>query len=223
MKWKLDEISTQTWIVLAALFVLALILVLIGHKKNKWNPLMLSNGALCIALSFVLSYIRLFKMPQGGSVTPASLLPVMAFSYLYGVIPGLLVGVCYGVLQLIQNPEIVGLAQALLDYPLAFGSIALAGFGHVLIRDAKPGSIKELGGWLIGMALASAARYVCHSLSGYLFFAEYAAGSGLSPLVYTLAYNSYVLVDAALCAVIVCIPQIRSALNRVVKMGKAAR
>ncbi|MBR2384770.1 MAG: energy-coupled thiamine transporter ThiT, partial [Clostridia bacterium] len=70
---------------------------------------------MCVALSFALSYIKLFEMPQGGSVTLFSMLPIMLFSYIYGMKKGLLVGVIYGLLQAVQDPYIIHPAQFLLD------------------------------------------------------------------------------------------------------------
>ena len=64
------------------------------------------------------------------------------------------------------------------------------------------------------MAFVGIARFVCHVLSGVVFFAEYAEGSGLSPLVYSLSYNSFVFVDLAICLVVVAFPQVRKALAR---------
>ena len=118
----------------------------------------MANAAICMALSFVLSYIRLFKMPQGGPVTPASLLPILAFAYYHGSVPGLVVGIAYGFLQMIQDPWIVGAAQAMLDYPLAFGCIVFAG---AIGQTQRRRSWNELAGWLasvlmVGLAASSA-------------------------------------------------------------------
>ena len=73
---KLTEIPMNTWIALAAIVIFGVVLLAVG-RRVKWNAKMLACGALCIAMSFVLSYIRLLHMPQGGSITPASMLPVM--------------------------------------------------------------------------------------------------------------------------------------------------
>lgn len=205
MAFKFEDVSVTGWILLGVLVVCAVALYAIARSKQKWTTRMMANAAICMALSFVLSYIRLFKLPQGGSVTPASLLPIIAFAYCYGAIPGLVVGIAYGFLQMIQDPWIVGVTQALLDYPLAFGCIALAGIAKKL-----PDSY----GWLVGVALAGVGRFICHVLSGVVFFAEYADGTGLSPLAYSLGYNSFVFVDIAICAVVIAFPQVRKALRR---------
>ena len=162
-------------------------------------------AALFLALAFVLSYIKLFDLPQGGAVTAASLLPIVAFAYSYGLAPGLVVGVAYGLLQMIQDPWIVTPVQAILDYPLAFACIALAAVARKL---------PDSWGWLVGMALAAVGRFVCHTFTGVVFFAEYAEGTGLSPFVYSVSYNSFVFVDMAICAVVMAFPQVRRALKR---------
>ena len=162
-------------------------------------------AALCLALAFVLSYIKLFDLPQGGAVTAASLLPIVAFAYSYGLAPGLVVGVAYGLLQMIQDPWIVTPVQAILDYPLAFACIALAAVARKL---------PDSWGWLAGMALAAVGRFVCHTFTGVAFFAEYAEGTGMTPFVYSVSYNSFVFVDMAICAVVMAFPQVRGALKR---------
>lgn len=215
MKLKLNEIGLQSWIIIAFLLIAAVVIILLSRKKKVWTTNALVHGAICISLSFVLSYIRLFKLPQGGSVTPASMLPVMAFSYLYGVVPGLLVSLAYSLLQLLQNPEIFSAAQAILDYPLAFGFLALAGLGRLVIRKAEPGSGREFLAWFLGILFAVLGRYVCHVLSGYIFFANYAP-ENMNPLVYTLLYNSFVLVEGAICVVIVAFVPVRKALRKLV-------
>lgn len=211
MAFKFEDVTVTGWILLAVLVAAGIALIMIARSKQKWTPQMMANAAICMALSFVLSYIRLFKLPQGGSVTPASLLPIIAFAYYYGSVPGLVVGIAYGFLQMIQDPWIVGAVQAALDYPLAFGCIAFAGVAGDLNR--KKG-LNELVSWIGGVAMVGLGRFICHVLSGVVFFAEYAEGSGLSPLVYSLSYNSFVFVDLTICLVVVAFPQVRKALAR---------
>ena len=184
---------------------LAVVLLVIARGRVRWTARMIANAALCLALAFVLSYIKLFDLPQGGAVTAASLLPIIAFAYSYGLAPGLVVGVAYGLLQMIQDPWIVSPVQAILDYPLAFACIALAAVARKL---------PDSWGWLAGIALGGVGRFVCHVLSGVVFFAEYAEGTGLSPFVYSVSYNSFVFVDLAICAVVMAFPQVRRALKR---------
>ena len=205
MSFNFADVSTTGWIAVGALAALAVVLLVIARGHVRWTARMIANAALCLALAFVLSYIKLFDLPQGGAVTAASLLPIIAFAYSYGLAPGLVVGVAYGLLQMIQDPWIVSPVQAILDYPLAFACIALAAVARKL---------PDSWGWLAGIALGGVGRFVCHVLSGVVFFAEYAEGTGMSPLVYLVSYNSFVFVDLAICAVVMAFPQVRRALKK---------
>lgn len=205
MSFDFADVSLTGWVLAGALAALGVVLLVIARGRIRWTARMLANAALCLALAFVLSYIKLFDLPQGGAVTAASLLPIVAFAYSYGLAPGLVVGVAYGLLQMIQDPWIVTPVQAILDYPLAFACIALAAVARRL---------PDSWGWLAGMALAAVGRFVCHTFTGVVFFAEYAEGTGLSPFVYSVSYNSFVFVDMAICAVVMAFPQVRGALKR---------
>ena len=167
-------------------------------------------GALCIALSFALSYVKLFSMPMGGSVTLCSMLPLMYYSYRFGVGRGLLAGLAYGLLQLLQKPEVVHWAQLLCDYPLAFAAIGLAGV------TANRGDFTKGAVWRLplGVLVGGAARAVFHIVSGAVFFAEYTP-AGMNAWWYSFLYNGgYLGVDTLLCMVIVSIPPVRKALLR---------
>ena len=205
MSFDFADVSLTGWVLAGALAALAAVLLVIARGRVRWTARMIANAALCLALAFVLSYIKLFDLPQGGAVTAASLLPIVAFAYSYGLAPGLVVGVAYGLLQMIQDPWIVTPVQAILDYPLAFACIALAAVARKL---------PDSWGWLAGMALAAVGRFVCHTFTGVVFFAEYAEGTGMSPFVYSVSYNSFVFVDMAICAVAMAFPQVRGALKR---------
>ena len=205
MSFDFADVSLTGWVLAGALAALGVVLLVIARGHIRWTARMLANAALCLALAFVLSYIKLFDLPQGGAVTAASLLPIVAFAYSYGLAPGLVVGVAYGLLQMIQDPWIVTPVQAILDYPLAFACIALAAVARRL---------PDSWGWLAGMALAAVGRFVCHTFTGVVFFAEYAEGTGMSPFVYSVSYNSFVFVDMAICAVVMAFPQVRRALRR---------
>ena len=188
----------------APLYISAIVLLaaiigltfLFGRKENfKFDSRSVAFGAVCIAMSFALSYVRLFKLPQGGSVTLASLLPIMLFSYIFGVKKGLLVGLIYGVLQAIQDPYIIHPMQFLLDYPIAFSAIGLSG------AFAKFDVFKKLPqvSLLLGGILASALRFLAHFLSGVCAFGTYAHDAGQNNIyIYSLAYNSFVFVDIAI-------------------------
>ena len=153
-----------------------------------WLPL---AGSMCIAIGFVLSCIKLYRMPQGGSITAASMLPIIIFAYAYGAGPGLTLGAVYGVLQFILKPYFYSLPQFLLDYPVAFGCLGLAGF----FSKSKNTRL----GLTLGAVAAAAGRLIAAVASGVLFFAEYAP-EGMSPLAYSLGYNaSYMVPECIIC------------------------
>ncbi len=190
---------------IAALAVIAGIIGLILYSKkyagsanltsSQWTVKELIVGALCIGLAFVLSYIRIWHMPMGGSITPASMLPIILFAYIYGTPKGLIVAVAYGLLQLIQDNYIVHWAQLLLDYVLGFGALALAGFFKKSI--------------IPGVIVGGLARFFFSFLSGVLFFAEYAP-KGQSPVVYSILYQAtYLVPEIVICIIITLLPGIK--------------
>lgn len=189
------EFPAWAWIVVAVLLVGGVIAYrsLKGGHKTVWNTKMMAMGAVCIALSSVLSMIKIWKMPQGGSITAASMLPLMLFSYVYGMGPGCLVGALYGVLQFIIEPYFLSLPQMLLDYPIAFGMMGLAGLFSKMDDENL--------GLTVGVVLASVGRFVAAVLSGVIFFAEYAGDQ--NPWVYSIVYNgSYMLPECIICVVL---------------------
>ncbi len=158
---KIAKMTARQWCFVAgATVVMVELLIYLARrpqKQGKADVRALTYGALCIAMSFVLSYIKLWSMPLGGSVTLASMLPLLWYSNQFGVKNGLIAGVAYGLLQLIQKPEIYHWVQVLLDYPLAFAMLGLAG----CVKNLHLGSI-----------LGVAGRWIMHILSGAIFFAE---------------------------------------------------
>lgn len=185
------SLKAATWISLAALLALAAILVLC---RKKWDTRMLTYGAMCIALSFILSYIRLYRMPQGGSITPGSMLPMMLYAYAFGPSAGIAAGVVYGLLQLLQDFYVMHPVSLIMDYILAFAMLGFAGFAR---RHLAAGAL-----------LAGAGRWLWHFLSGFIFYGMY-AWEGWNPIVYSAVYNAIVIgPDLLICVGIACIPAI---------------
>ena len=145
-----------------------------------------------VALSFALSYIKLFSLPQGGSVTLASMLPLIIYAYCFGARKGIFAGVIYGILQILQSPQIYQPMQVLLDYPIAFGAIGLAGIVKN-IKWLKTPLVKFIFGASVGLF----GRYIAHFLSGYYVFSSWAM-EGYTALTWSLVYNCFVLVDLAI-------------------------
>lgn len=158
--------------------------------------------ALTLALAYVLGWLKLWQMPQGGDVSLA-MLPIFVLALRRGLPVGLTAGALYGVVDLMHPPlYIVHWAQFFLDYPLAFMAVGLAGlFAAPLSRQAAAGRWGRAVWSAIvpGIALGALGRFLFHLVSGAIFFAEYAEGQPV--WAYSAGYNSYVFVSAALCAV----------------------
>lgn len=186
-------------IVSAVVFMVIMVLMwFVGDKRKMSDTRSIVYGSISIALSFALSYAKLFKLPQGGSVTFASLLPLMVYCCMFGTRRGLVVCTIYGVLQALQDPFIIHPMQFLLDYPLAFGLIGVSG----IFMEKGVFKEKKIVAFLLGGIIAVVLRYACHVCSGVFAFADYADLDKYgSAIVYSMAYNSFTFVDMALALV----------------------
>ncbi|MDR0325285.1 MAG: energy-coupled thiamine transporter ThiT [Oscillospiraceae bacterium] len=165
--------------------------------KTRGHILALVESSLLVALGFVLSYVTLFEMPQGGSVTPLSMLPILMIGMRRGLKWGLAGGFVFACLQMLQKfwppPTGTFLAYAavvVLDYIAAFGVLGLSGF----FKGRKYGL-------LYAIPLCMALRFLFHFASGLAIWHEYA---GEMPVwVYSLTYNgSYMVVEMAMTLVV---------------------
>lgn len=166
---------------------------LLGSKSAEYDSRALTYGAVCVALSFALSYVKFFSLPQGGSVTFASLLPLCLYSYMFGTRRGTVAAVVYGLLQFIQSPQFYEPMQALIDYPIAFGAIGLAG----IARNFKFLKGNIFAEFAVGATIAIVLRYVAHVISGYFVFSSWAM-EGYTAISWTFVYNLYTIADLAI-------------------------
>lgn len=202
--------------------------------NSRFKTHRLVESALMIALAAVLSFVILFRLPFGGSITLCAMLPLVLISYRYGVRWGLVCGLVFSLIQSLQGVAegtftaaalgvengvyqggfFVGsqaLAVAgilLLDYVLAYTVVGFAG----ALRSRFPG--KPVAGILCGTLFAGALRYLCHVLSGAIFFgiwgewffSNFSWGAGIVAafpgkslyFVYSLIYNATFLVPEIL-------------------------
>lgn len=202
-------LTTAGYVLVFLIFaaLLAAIFFTAGRKKTAAKSMSTKTLVFCaaaMALATVTSFIKFASLPFGGSITLFSMLFICLIGYFYGAKTGLITGVAYGVLQFITGPYIYAPLQVLLDYPLAFGALGLAGF----FSNKKNGLIT---GYLVGVF----GRYVCHVISGYIFFAAYAP-EGMNPFVYTVAYNlTYILPEAITTVIILLLPPVSKAIGQV--------
>ncbi len=172
--------------------------------KQSFSVKGLATCGVCIALAFALSFVKLFSMPLGGSVTLCSMLFICIIGYFYGWKYSLSAAFAYGLLQFIQKPEILSVIQVIVDYFLAFTALGLSGF----FKDRKYGLY-------VGFLAGVTGRFIFQSLSGYVFYAEYAP-EGWNPLLYSIAYNaSYIYAEAAITLIILAVPPVKHAIDRV--------
>lgn len=180
-----------------------------GTKRSgKLTAKQLVFCAMSIALGTILSEIKIIDFPWGGSATLLSMFVICLPGYFFGLGAGLMTSIAYGVLQLLINPYVLFPMQLVLDYLLAFGALGLSG----LFAGAKKGLLK---GYLAGIL----GRYVFVSLSGWIFFAEY-AWEGWPALPYSLVYNGiYIFAEGAITLVILLIPAVNNGIAAVKKMA----
>jgi thiamine transporter len=156
--------------------------------RDRWGAQAIAEMAIALVLCWVLGVFRPFQMPQGGSIS-LEMLPIFFVAARRGLVPATVVGLLYGTMQIfvpLTPPFIYHPAQALLDYPLAFAAVGLAGLVPVV-------------GWRslsAAVAVGSGARLIFHFLSGWIFFASYAP-QWEWPWLYALTYNLLFLVPEA--------------------------
>lgn len=160
-------------------------------------------SAVMVALATVLSLISLWKLPLGGSVTPASMLPIMLVAYVFGIKWGLVSSFVYAIIQaMLSLSEVMSwgmsstvvVACILLDYIIAYTVLGLCGCAKKLpIKN----NILKFG---IGMIFVVLLRFVSHFISGVVLFSEWAV---FQPVwLYSIAYNGAFLgLDLAICVV----------------------
>lgn len=196
-------------VVILVLLLVTLVVRRIQTKKNSkrmtTKQLVFSSAAM--ALGMVTSMIKLFDLPMGGSVTLLSMLFVVLIAYWYGPYVGVVTGIAYGLLQFIIEPIFYTVPQMLVDYPLAFGALGLAGFFY-----------KKKHGLVIGYMVGILGRYFFTFLSGVIFFAAYAGD--MNVVAYSLAYNgSYIMTEAIITLVIIALPPVSRALLHVKRLA----
>lgn len=164
----------------------------------------LTESGILLAMAVVLSMITIYKLPNGGSVTAASMVPVILISYRYGTGWGVFSAFVYSLLQMLLGfyaPPVQDFASfalvILLDYVVAFGCLGLAS------AIAKPfgGPTKPVA-ITISTAIVCLIRMACHIVSGIIIWGVYAP-EGMPVWLYSAQYNgSYMLVELVLSAVV---------------------
>ena len=166
-------------------------------NKSKMTLRALTEGAVMVAAAQVLSMLKLWEMPWGGSVTLA-MIPILLYAVRWGLVPGLLSGFVFGVLQFAFDGGFAICLQSIIgDYLLAFSVLGLAGLAH-----------GKKAGIFTGTLIGGFARFLVHYVVGATVWAEYMPESffGMtmhSPWFYSCLYNlAYMLPNIAICLVV---------------------
>jgi thiamine transporter len=172
---------------------------LLNRIKEAFSTKILAEIITFVALATALSFITFTVLPQGGSVTAGSMVPILWLALRRGPKIGMFTGAVYGVIQLVVMPYAYNPAQVLFDYPFAFGCLGLAG-----LFKKHP---------VFGVVVGITGRFVMHFISGVVWFAPMFAPE-LNPFVYSAVYNaSYLLPEMAISVFIIYLLQKSKALD----------
>lgn len=188
--------GTELILLLVAVALAAVLVVAVRRYEGTENRKTKNNrtrslvyGALCLTLSFILSYFKLFSISFGGSVTLCSMLPIMLYAYVFGPGYGFMAAFAYALLQVVQGAYIIHPVQFILDYFVAFTCYGIPALFP-----------KKLG---LGIAAGGTARLLASTVSGAIFFASAGLDFGYAdPWAYSFIYNLLTVgIDTALTLV----------------------
>lgn len=160
--------------------------------------------AIMLALSIALSYVKIYRMPMGGSVTLVCMLPVMLAGLKHGVKWGFITSGLFAAFQLVQAltggnvfPYCYTAATVIIcvlfDYVVPFGALGFTG-----LLSVKSGKVKALS----LMAALVAVRFICHFITGVVIWGQWAT-EGMSKAVYSLLYNGQYMLPELVLTVLV--------------------
>ncbi len=222
------------------------------NTSSKILRLTLSAAMLALAcvLAIVCEFIPFLNLPFGGGFTVASMLPIVLISYMYGVKWGLLTSFTYSLMQITISVVMgktvyalftpthddfmgfeIGFAVVIIDYIIAY---TMLGFGGVLRNKVK----NKVAAIVLGVIIALSLRYICHIVSGYIFYGAWAewffsqegfpygeqilgafTGSGLA-LLYSVVYNGLFMIPEIIVTSIISVPV--SSIREVKKLDSSA-
>lgn len=150
--------------------------------KFSYRTRALTECAVMIALATILSLIKIFELPWGGSVTAASMLPIVIIGYRHGIKWGMLSSIVFSILQMLlgggtisaaflpgedQMAWYLAIIMVFLDYLLAYSLVGLSG----LFRNKNKPSTSLALGALVG----TFARFIAHFISGWILWGAWAS------------------------------------------------
>ena len=198
------------------------------QKRLNTNVSKLAECAVMLALAFALSCAKLFEMPMGGSVTIASMLPIMLIGIKYGTVTGMSVGFVYSLTQLLQAVmsgnvfpycETLGALTVCVafDYIVPFTLLGLAGIFKELGAVKNP----EIASY-VGIVSTVALRFVCHFITGVVIWGQWAP-DGMGKYLYSFLYNGgFLAADFAICIVCAVLMFRKSEIRKLTGLEKEA-
>ncbi len=197
--------------------------------------LTITECAVLLALSVALSFIKLWEMPLGGSVTLVSMLPIFLVSIKFGVVKGLGTAFVYSLFQLLQavmqgdvfiycETWVILLICVLFDYLLPFTALGIAGIfkNFHLVRAKKNGEVKEIRdfGLNLGISFAIFLRFICHFVTGVFIWGQWAP-EGMGKFGYSLLYNGgYLGIELILTVIVSVLLLSRKEMRKILALKK---
>lgn len=168
--------------------------------------------SLMIALATVLSMLKLAEMPYGGSITFASMLPMIIVSYRHGFLWGLGAGSVYAAIQQLLGLNnlsyVTGwqsvLAVILLDYMLAFASVCFGGVLRGKLKGEKSRAYYQSRELALGALIVCAIRYILHTVAGATVWAGLSIPTEAA-LIYSIGYNATYMIPETLVTILVAL------------------
>lgn len=171
---KFETIIENPMTILTIIACLVLFFALFKFKKIKFNARIITHISIALALSTILNIFKIYRFPQGGSITLGCMVPILIISFAYGKEVGFLTGFLYGLINLLTDPYIVHPIQVLFDYPLPSMAMGLAG----CFRKRRS----------LGVFVAFLCKFLCHFISGVAFFGQYAPAN-MGSVLYSIVVN----------------------------------
>lgn len=192
----------KTTLILLISFSFLFIVFYFRKDEKIFSTKALTYSAILLALGISANQIKIFSLPQGGSMTLFSMIFIVFIGYMFGLRVGLIAGITFGLLNLLIKPEVYTPVQAIIDYILAFGALGLSG----IFADKKD---KLIFAYLVSII----GRFLFAVFSGYVFFGSYAP-EGWNPLLYSIWYNlSYIGTEGVITVLLLSIPVVRNTLE----------
>ncbi|MCF0136205.1 MAG: energy-coupled thiamine transporter ThiT [Lachnospiraceae bacterium] len=173
-------------------------------KTQTSNARRLTESALMIALAVLLGFVKLVDLPYGGSITMASMVPVILVAYRHGTPWGLLTGLVYSLIEFVLGSGVLSYATSaaaavaivLLDYILAFTAVGLGSiFRGKLNNSAAVGA---------GTLVVCLVRYLMHVISGCTVWAGLSIPTG-DALIYSVIYNATYMLPETIVAILAAV------------------